>query len=104
MKIKDFVSQTFKEIQEAVEKVNADAGIKRGVYYPSDPIEFDIAVTATSISGSEGGASLEVFTLAKAGGKMTEEISDTQVSRVTFKLRISDHAKDTFPKVGTGRR
>jgi len=85
MNIKDFVSETLKEIASGVKEAQKDNCVVV-VRYASGTIrevEFDIAVTAVEETGTSGKVGISVWSIG-AGMSGKTESSSSVVSRIKF--------------------
>lgn len=91
MDIKEFVSETIRQIIEGVKDAQEFASKKGAVVAPhhdyQKTVEYDVAVTA--VEGKEAGAKagISVWSIG-AGGNMKTESTNTTVSRIKFSIPI----------------
>ena len=113
MDLKEFVSETLRQIMDGVKEAKdlattygADVNPHASMYHapnlssivfyrhtekrgdqPVQTVEFDVAVTATEGKQREGGAKLAVMSIS-LGGKQSSETLNSSVSRVKFSVPI----------------
>lgn len=91
MDLKEFVSETLREIIEGVKESQEFAAQKGAVVAPyhdyQKTVEYDVAVTAAE--GKEAGAKagISVWSIG-AGGNVKTENTNTTVSRIKFSIPI----------------
>lgn len=91
MDLKEFVSETLRQVIEGVKDVQEIAAQNRAVVVPyydySKTVDYDVAVTA--VEGKEAGAKagISVWSIG-AGGNLKTESSNTTVSRIKFSIPL----------------
>ncbi len=90
MEIKDFVSETLRQIKEAT----ADATTENDKFYldvdTSKGVHFDLAVVTMQETSGEGGAKIQVAGLMSAGGGASLANKYEQTSRIQFNVKHRD--------------
>jgi hypothetical protein len=95
MELKDFVKKVILDLDSGVTEANALSGRNirfSGVVGQKTALEFDVAVTVESETGSEGGAGIKVWGIG-LGGSKSEDVRNSTVSRVSFGIDISSATK-----------
>ncbi len=93
MKLEDFVAQTLKEIINGVKKAQSDTSQTGAVINTTPPtersriVEFDVAVTTTEGTKTEGGAGVFVGPIG-LGTRGASDASTSSVSRVKFSVPV----------------
>jgi transcriptional regulator CtsR len=101
MELKEFVSETIKQMSEGIIEANKNivtgstdrSGIQLNYLIP---IKFDIAVTAVDESKGTGGAKLNVASMFTAAGELEKHNINTQYSRIQFELKVSFSGKSNI--------
>lgn len=92
MDVKEFVSETLKEIIDGVVEAQKDTEGKGAVVVPystpNEKVGFDIAVTVAEGKETGGKAGISVWSIG-AGVSGKSESSNTTVSRITFSVLVS---------------
>ena len=98
MNLKEFVSSSITEIVEGVaDAIDKTKDLKRSFVNPTQrhasysdatEINFDVAVTVMSQTGSEGKARISVFG-AQLGGGVDSATENQEVSRLCFKVPVA---------------
>ncbi|MGD0078045.1 MAG: trypco2 family protein [Sedimentisphaerales bacterium] len=87
MQLKEFVSETIKQIIEGVKDAQQAAQTKGAVVVPysqvEEKIEFDVAVTAVEGTETSGKAGISVWSIG-AGVSGKSESSTSTLSRIKF--------------------
>ena len=95
MELKQFIKTALTEIVEAVDEVSSTAS--RNMYLSGNQaqrsIEFDIAVTVESTSSQSGQAGIKVWELLEAGGDLSREKKNAEVSRICFGVQVQPSTK-----------
>jgi hypothetical protein len=97
MELKDFVKKVIMDLDQAVTEANNETARQvrfKGVKDQKNSLEFDVAVTAESTKSGEGGGGIKVWNIVEAGGKVSNEIRNSTVSRVSFSVDISETTKE----------
>ena len=96
MDLKEFVSETIKQVVDGIVEAQLYAEEKKAKVVPFiykevlediHTIDFDVAVTASKGSASKGGAGLFVGPVA-LGAKGESNTSDSSISRIKFKVPL----------------
>jgi hypothetical protein len=91
MDLKDFVSETLKQIIDGVKDAQQTANTKGAVIVPysqgAEKIEFDVAVTAVEGTETAGKAGISVWSIG-AGVSGKSESSTSTVSRIRFSVAV----------------
>jgi len=91
MNLKDFVSETLKQIVDGVKDAQTSAQAKGAIVVPytndAEKVEFDVAVTAVEGTEKGGKAGLSVWSI---GGSVSGKIesSTSTVSRLRFSVVV----------------
>ena|SRR3989338_3280339 len=101
MDLEQFISNALGQIIRAVDDA-ADAANREIILYSrsdSRTIEFDIAVTAEDVVGSDGKVGIKVISMGELGGNISKQTKNSTVSRIQFGVDVSTITKkDTFFK------
>ncbi len=91
MQLKEFVSETLKQIVEGVKDAQQPAYIRGAVIAPYsdclEKVEFDVAVTAVEKTEKEGKAGIIVWSIG-AGVRGEAESSTSTVHRIKFSVPV----------------
>lgn len=96
MELQEFISSSLSEIlmgvSEAIKNTKENSGKINPSSGKSDQfnqlVKFDIAVTVSGKSGTEGGGGIKVVGL-NLGGQMSEQQENRSVSRIQFAIPIT---------------
>lgn len=95
MEVKQFVTDILTQLDQAVDE--AREATSRDINFVSvegkRTVEFDIAVTADSTQSASGKAGIKVLSFAEAGGDISQNTTNSRVSRVQFGVNINPMTK-----------
>jgi len=101
MELEEFIKQTLLSISKGVDAAKAvncgvaarpqGAGImkREGNSDPITMVEFDIAVTTTSTTGSDAKSGITVMGMFNLGGDLNAEQTNSRVSRIKFDVPVA---------------
>ncbi len=96
MELKEFVKKVIVDLDQAVSEANAETKREirfKGVKEHATALEFDVAVTAESTTSGKGGGEIKVWGIGEIGAKGYSELKNSTVSRVSFRVDISEYTK-----------
>ena len=93
MELKEFIKDILLQIVNAANECNEnfiDKDIKASVENPNgcSMIDFDLAVESVETDKKEGGVTIQVLQVFKAGGKIGSGSSNKQTNRVKFQMPL----------------
>jgi len=90
MELKEFVKNVLKDVTEAVEEYRGESS--RDMHLDTSEgqrtVEFDIAVTVEDTIAGDGKAGVKIFQVLDAGGSVSKEVKNAQVSRIKFGVHV----------------
>ncbi|WPZ33158.1 hypothetical protein T8K17_18175 [Thalassobaculum sp. OXR-137] len=113
--IKDFIRETLQQISDAALEFDAEKDAKGATVFPvtrrqdesawekqnlmflgvdeagaiyASFIDFDLAVTVQEAETASGSGGISILSVAKAGGQVQTQASNSSVSRIRFKLPL----------------
>jgi hypothetical protein len=109
MDLKDFITTTLTQLMEGVAACQGHARQHSGYVNPTPQklseqgkhlgttatglpifaVDFDVAVSATAKSQTEGGGKLQVLSIAALGGGVKSADEDTHTSRIRFSIPVA---------------
>lgn len=95
MELKEFITKALIDIEQGVYEANNNSIHKMYVTYDKDnkSVEFDVAVTAESTSGSNAGGGIKVLEFVQLGGKAEESQKNTSITRIKFGVHFNIDTK-----------
>lgn len=93
MELKEFISETLKQINDGIQegsthlKQNGGEGVSDGYFN----VAFDLAITTNNEETSGVGGKISVASIFKVGGELEKNTSTSNYSRIQFHIPI--HAK-----------
>ncbi|HEY1039693.1 MAG TPA: hypothetical protein VGF30_09830 [Bacteroidia bacterium] len=90
MDLKDFVSQTLKQINDGLQeghqhvKTSGGEGVHNGYFN----VAFDVALTTNNEESSDVGGKITVASIFQAGGKKEKTTESTNYSRIQFSVSV----------------
>jgi hypothetical protein len=90
MELKEFITETLKQINDGLQDGSKFINSKKGLGVKKDYINlsFDIAVTTVQDESTSGGAKISVASILSAGGGKEKNLSSTNYSRIQFHVPI----------------
>ncbi len=88
MELKQFIANALSDIREGVTDANtnpnSDHIFSIAINKDNNSVEFDIAVTAETGTGTKTGGGIKVLELLDLGAKLEENAKNTSVTRIKF--------------------
>lgn len=96
MELKDFIKNVLVDLTSSIKEIDESSPYK--IQFDKNEltrtVEFDIAVTTESYSGTSGGGGIKVLQFIEAGAKAEVSDKNSTVSRIKFGVQIDSRTKE----------